>query len=401
MTATSSTLVMPNASKRKLRRRSLRWLVWLVVVAALVVGGWYWRRARANAPVAVQTTKIERGSVRDFVTSVAAGRVSAKQEATVRAEIAGTVKQIHRRRGDRVHAGDPLFEYEAKDLAERLTLAQSAVVIAQAQVRQAEQNAAVTETNLARTRRLLDVKAVPSAEAENLEGQSLVMQRAVDAARAGVRQADANVGIAKTALGKTVVRAPFDATVLDTSIEVGEATVPGTPVVVLADTSSLHVDAEIDEADLARVKVGMPADVTLDALPGERIRGKLATIAPSVARDPRGGRSIAIEVELPLDSRLLVGMSADVDVIVAVHDGSLFVTPNAVLGRGADRSVYVVEGGVAHKRTVDVGITTWEAIEIKKGVNEGDAVVTTLSASKLADGVKVTVTPAPTNGAPK
>ncbi len=398
MTATPSAAVAsPAPPKKRLHRRSYRWMVWLVAIAALVAGGWRYLRARGDAPVAVQTTAVQQGAVRDFVTSVAAGRVAAKQEATVRAEIAGTVRVVHRHRGDTVRAGEPLLEYGAVELTERLRLATTAVVMAQAQVKQAEQNAAVTETQLARARRLLESKAIASAEVETLEGQSLVMLRATEAARAAVKQAQANVEIARTAAGKSVVRAPFGGTVLDVKIEVGEATTPGTPVVLLADASALHVDAEVDEADLARIKEGMAADVTFDALPGERIRGKVATIAPSVARDARGGRSIAVDVELPLDARLRVGMSADVDIVVAVHEAALWVPPNAVVGRGTDRSVYVVQGGIAKRRAIEVGISTWEAVEIISGVSAGDAVVVTLSAAKLGDGVKVQVVA----GAPK
>jgi len=68
-----------------------------------------------------------------------------------------------------------------------------------------------------------------------------------------------------------------------------------------------------------------------------------------------------------------------------------------VIGRGAERAVYVVQGGLAKKRSIDVGISTWEAVEIKSGVTEADMVVVTLSAAKLGDGVKVQVVP----GAPK
>lgn len=380
------------AARPRTLRRVLRWLAWLVPIALIAFFSWRYMRARALEPILVQAVRVERGRVRDFVTSVTTGRVSAKQEATVRAEIAGTVSVIHHRRGDVVRAGDPLFEYAPKDLNERLRLASTAVAMAEAQVRQAEQNASVAETNLSRSRRLLEAKAIPSAEVDNLEGQSLVMQRAVDSGRAAVKQALANVEIARTAASKSVVRAPFGGTVLDVKIEIGEITSPGSPVVLIADTALLHVDAEIDEADLARVAVGMPTDVALDALPNERIRGKVLSVAPSVVRDARGGRSIAIDVELPPDPRLRVGMSADVDIIVAVHEDCFSIPPNAVLGRGASRSVYVVEGGIAHKKAVEVGISTWEAVEIRTGVQEGDSVITTLSAAKLADGARVKVT---------
>lgn len=384
----------PAAPRTRLRRRSYRGLVWLLVVGLLVFGGWRFMRMRDQAPVPVQTVRVRRGDVRDFVTSVAAGRVAASQEATVRAEIAGTVRVLHKHRGDTVTAGEALVTYDAEELKERLRLAQASVGITRAQVKQAEQSAAVVQTNLTRAQRLKETGSIPAAEVENLEGQNLVAQRAIDSARAAVTQALANVELAQTAVGKTVVRAPFAATVIDTKIEVGEATAPGAPILMLADVSRLHVDAEIDEADLARIKVGMPADVSLDALPGERVRGKVSSIAPSVARDLRGGRSVAIDVELVPDSRLLVGMSADVDVIVAVQEKSLWVPPNAVLGRGADRSVYLVQGGIAHKRAFDVGISTWEAVEVKGGLAEGDQVISTLAALKLADGVPVQATAA-------
>jgi HlyD family secretion protein len=178
--------------------------------------------------------------------------------------------------------------------------------------------------------------------------------------------------------------------VLTTSIEEGESTAPGAPLLQLADVSALHVDAEIDEGDLGRIAVGMPVDVTLDAFPGERLRATLEEIAPSVTRDPRGGRSVAIKVALPPDERLRVGMSADVDVIVAVREDTVFVPPTAVQGRGAERVVYVVKDGVAHKRTIEVGIATWEAVEVKSGLSQGEAVVTSLSTAQMSDGARVT-----------
>jgi HlyD family secretion protein len=208
-----------------------------------------------------------------------------------------------------------------------------------------------------------------------------------------VSQALANVELARAALAKAVVVAPFSGVVLTVDVEAGETTAPGAPLLQLADVSELHVDGEIDEADLGRVKVGMPVDVSLDAFPGERVRGALEEIAPSVTRDLRGGRSIAITVRLPHDERLRVGMSADLDVIVEVREGTLFVPPNAILGRGAERSAYVVQGGVAHKRAVDVGVSTWEAVEIRSGLSEGDEVVASLSTVELADGARVQLKP--------
>lgn len=385
-------MASPSQNSR-LKRSKLRWVAWVLALGALVVVGWRLQRAQADKPVPVQTVRVQRKSVRDFVTSVAAGRVSGKQEATIRAEISGKVRTVHHGRGAKVKEGDALVTYDAEELKERLRLAQSAVTIASAQIKQAEESAALARTNLSRATKLGEVGAVPPAEVETLTGQSQIQQRGVETARATLSQAHANVELARTALGKAVVRAPFSGTVLDTKVEVGEITTPGGVIAMLADASTLHVDAEIDESDLGRVKVGMPADVTFDAFPGERLRGSLSQIAPSVSRDQRGGRSVAIDVELAPDPRLLVGMSADVDIIVQVREATLAVPPNAVLGRGADRSVYIVRAGRAVKQGVEVGVATWEAVELLRGVSENDEVVSTLSASKLVSGVRVTTTP--------
>lgn len=381
----------PPAGAPAPRLRKRRWgrLVWLGVAAALAIGGWQWSRSRALEAMPVTTIAVEKGTVRDFVTSVAAGRVSARQEATLRAEIAGRVMKLHHRRGEKVPAGEPLVSYDAAELNRRVGAAQAGVALARAQALQAQTSAATAEANAERFRKLRATGAIADAEADNQEGQAKALLRAADAAQAGISQAIANVELSRVAAGRAVVLAPFAGVVLTTAVEAGETAAPGAPLLQLADTSELHVDAEIDEADLGRIAVGMPAEVSLDAFPGVKIRGKVTEIAPSVTRDPRGGRSVALDVALPLEPRLIVGMSADVDIIVAVRENTVWLPPSAVLGRGAERTVFVVEGGIAKKRAIEVGISTWEAVEVTKGLSGGERVVASLATSQLTDGARV------------
>jgi HlyD family secretion protein len=384
---------------RGLRRRSWRWLAWLLAAVAVIVAAWRFSQARRAAPIPVATVRVQRGSVRDFVTSVAAGRVTAKTEATLRAEVAGRVQAVHHRRGARVAKDEPLISYDAAELRERVRSAEAAVALARAQSLQANANAELAASSAARNRQLYKSAALSEAELETSEAKARALARAADAARASLSQAAANAELASTGLRKAVVRAPFDGTVLSTAIEVGETAVLGAPLLALADTSQLHVQADVDEADVGRVALGMTADVALDAFPKERLRGTLSFVAPSVNRDAHGGRSVALEIALPPDPRLMVGMSADVDVIVAVHERVLWIPPNAVIGRGAERSVFLVRDGVAHKRAIDVSIATWEAVEIDSGLAEGDEIVAALSTPQLADGVRVEPRPAVSSGA--
>lgn len=339
--------------------------------------------------VKVRVAAVRVGPVRDLVSSVAAGRVAARREATLRAEIAGRVVRLHRRRGERVRGGEALVAYDVVDLRDRVRAAEASVALARAQAAQSEASARLAERNAARLRALSARGAGAPAEAETLAGQAEVAASAVAAARAAVAQGAANAVIARDALARSVVRAPFDAVVLSTHVEEGEVSAPGAPLVALADASELHVDAELDEADLGRVAVGMPAEVSFDAFPGERVAGRLTEVAPSVTQDVRGNRAVAVRVSLPADARLRVGMSADVDVVAATREAVRSVPPNAVMGRGTDRAVYVVEGGVARRRAVGVGVSTWEAVEVTRGLREGERVVVSLNGEGLADGTRV------------
>lgn len=209
----------------------------------------------------------------------------------------------------------------------------------------------------------------------------------MSAAQAARAQSLASVAVARTALSHAVVRAPFDAVVLSTHVEEGEVSAPGAPLVVLADDTTLRVDADLDEADLGRVRTGMAAEVTFDAFQGERFEARVTEIAPSVTQDLRGNRAVAMRLSIARDPRFRVGMSADVDVVVATREGVLAVTPGAVMGRGTDRAVYVLDGGFVRRRAVVTGVLSWEAVEVTQGLRAGERVVTSLNVAGLADGV--------------
>ncbi len=351
-----------------------------------VGGGLAWQRSRPRKKLRVRVQTVAVGNVRDLVSSVAAGRLAARREATLRAEIAGRVVRLAHRRGERVTAGEVLLSYDAQDLRDRVRAAESAVGLASAQAAQAEASARLASRNARRIEALSAQGASPQAEADTLTGQAEVASRAVTAAQAAREQGAANVTVARTALGRTVVRAPFAGVVLTTHIEEGEVTAPGTPLLVMADDEEVHVDADLDEADLGRVRTGMPAEVSFDAFPSDRFVGRVTEIAPSVTQDLRGNRAISMRLSLTRDPRFRVGMSADVDVVVATRERVLAVTPGAVMGRGTDRSVYVLDGSAVRRRSVTTGVSTWEAVEVTGGLREGERVVVSLNVEGLADG---------------
>lgn len=376
-------------NSKPLRRQRPNWPRRLIVLGVLVAGGAVVANMQRSAPIAVRTHAVERGQVRDLVSSVTAGRITPEKEVTLRAELSGSVRELRHKRGSVVQAGEPLLVYDAQELRERRRAAGSAVALARAQAAEARANSQLSTKASERTGRLHETGSLSDAELDSARGRAQASQSAAEAAAAALAQAGANFNVARTALSRLVVRAPFAGLVLETSVDQGDTVSPGLQLLRLADTSKWYVDAEIDEADLGRVATGMRAEIALDAFQNQRIAGTLIEIAPSVNRDARGSRSLVVRVELSPDPRLRVGMSADVDIVASTRNDVVWIPPTAVMGRGAERSVYVVENGRAQKRWISPGISTWERVEISSGLRPGEQVIVSLSVPQLADGVPV------------
>ena len=152
----------------------------------------------------------------------------------------------------------------------------------------------------------------------------------------------------------------------------------------------------IDEADVGRVRLRQPATLHLDGLPGRPLRGQVSKVDPTVRRDEKGARTMRLEVEvqdLPaaVQAGLRPGMSANVDIVVDSKDNVPSLPTTVIVGRGARRSVLVVDNGVARTRNIEVGLSSLERTEIVSGLNPGELVIATLNVKDLADGMAVHV----------
>ena len=235
---------------------------------------------------------------------------------------------------------------------------------------------------------------------EDAAAALLEASRALQTASSQREQAQAQLLAARVARSKVDLGAPFDGLLTDVHVQLGDSVAPGAPVLQIIDDSRLHVDATIDEADVARVRPGQSAELHLDALPERNIAGKVVRTDPSVKRDLKGARTLTVEVEvtdlgLARAAGLLPGMSANVEILVAEKSGVLTVASNHIVGRGLNRFVYaLVPEGRYHrvrKRPVEVGISNWERSEVVKGVVAGELVAASLNEKGLDDGVLVQV----------
>lgn len=205
--------------------------------------------------------------------------------------------------------------------------------------------------------------------------------QALDRARSERGQIEALIAGQVTRLESYVLRAPVSGVVLRQDGEVGEVAEPGTVLFWVGEPKPLRVEAEVNEEDIPRVAVGQRAVLKADAFPDQVLEAKVDAITPK--GDPVA-KTYRIHLALPDDTPLRIGMTVEVNVIVRVSSGALLV-PTTVLRGG---SLFVVEGGVARRRDVKVGIRGTGHTQIQEGLVETDRVIAPFP-DDLTDGAKV------------
>jgi HlyD family secretion protein len=381
------------------RNTVIRYLPWLVGLALLAIAAWYFTRP---APLHVQLTKVERGVVEATVSNTRAGTVKACRRAKLAASTGGQIEHLLVKKGQRVKEGQVLLELWDKDLQAQERLAQEQLATAQTQEQQACVQADLAEKEADRAQQLRE-KGFISAEGLDQKVSAAKVSRAgCEVARSQIEQSKSRIAVARAGLQRMVLRAPFDGIVADISGELGEyATpsppgIPTLPAIDLIDDRCMYVSAPIDEVDAANIKVGQVARITLDAVKGKTFAGKVKRIAPYVLEIEKQARTVEVEVEFveaPNDENLLVGYSADVEIVHTLHDNVLRIPTQALLptqtAQDAKRVLLYRADGALEERTVTTGLANWDQTEITAGLNEGDQIVMSLDQAGVKAGVRV------------
>jgi len=212
---------------------------------------------------------------------------------------------------------------------------------------------------------------------------------ACQAAKAGIHRGRAAIQEAKAELNKTVLRAPFSGILGEVAVDVGEWITPAPPgipippVLDLIDPTSIYISAPMDEVDSAKIHPHQDVRVTLDPFPGQAFKGQVSEVSAYVSDVEEQNRTVDIEVELEdriFAKTLLPGTSADVEIILSVREDVLrFPRPALLEGN----KVWIVKQHRLAERTIQVGLKNWDYVEVISGIQEGDAVVTSLDQADI------------------
>lgn len=216
--------------------------------------------------------------------------------------------------------------------------------------------------------------AQAQASLDRLSGDDRTLQLAV----AQLRQAELNLELARTRLERATLIAPFDGTVAEVNIVVGQTTAGGLqPAMVLADLTAFHIDVGVDEIDVGKLSEGQKVQLSVDALPGVPITGVVDRIAPT-ARENAGVVSYTVTVVVdPTDAPIRAGMSAIVEIITDVRDDVL-VIPNRFIriDRNTGRAyVNVKRGDQVEEVEIITGLRNDAQSEVLQGLREGEVLI--------------------------
>lgn len=354
----------------------------ILAVVLLATGGSLGSAAPVRLTPATMVSPIRSGAV-----MIASGYVVAQRKAAVASKGTGRLVYLGVVEGDRVRAGQVIARIEDADVRAQLAQAQANLDLSRAELRDAERS-------LARERMLLDSNFTSQATYDAAESR-------LDRVKAGIAVAQAVLQSAQVALENTVIRAPFDGTVLTKNADVGEVVAPlaggafsKSAVVTIADLRSLQVEADVAESNLEAISPGQPVEIVVDAYPDVRYPGYVARIVPTA---DRAKATVQVKVAFrSYDARVLPEMSAKVHFLprpsrVAVDTQPVLVVPRtAVVERNGRSVVFVVEGGRAVEVPVMVGRQVGSSVAIREGLRPGVEVVDSVGAS-LRGGAKVTV----------
>ncbi len=364
-------------------------LLFVILAAALGAAAWYATRPH---PVSVRVVELTRGEVRETVSNTRVGTVEACRRARMSPAAAGQVAALHVSEGDRVERNAVLLEIWNDDRKAELRLSEVEVSAARLRAEEACATASGARREADRLAKLRANQLVSEELADNAATRADSARAACEAALASTQVAAARINVAREAVERTLLRAPFAGVVAEVNAKLGEYLtpsppgIPTVPAVDLIDPDCLYISAPIDEVDAPRISAGMSACVSLDAFPERYCEARVRRVAPYVLDREKQARTVEVEVALEsADARLLPGYSADIEVLIETRADVLRLPTEAVL-EGDRVLLFDAAGGRLRETTFEPGLSNWDYTEVRGGIAAGALVVVSTGRAGVEDG---------------
>lgn len=383
-------------------------IVWIGSAVVVLLGGTaaVSLRGGGDETLAVETAKVERQKIVQKVS--ANGKIQPKTQVKISADVSSKIVELPVVEGQWVEKGQLLVELDKERHLAAVESAEANVRSAQANAALVHENMDMAQKELTRSQGLVDQSLESDANYENKEAAYRVEVARYEAAENQVQQAEAALKQARDDLSKTTIYAPMSGTISALNKEEGEIAIGGQfqedVILVIADLSEMEAQVDVDENDIVSIAVGQEAEIEVDALLDQVLRGVVSEISSSATVAAAGSSDQKTEFEIRISvidppTTLRPGMTATADIFTKTNENALSVPIQSVAVRTVDQLgtaaedgeatsarytadrdgfvevVFCIEDGKAIARQVETGIQSDELIEIVSGLSEGDVVV--------------------------
>jgi HlyD family secretion protein len=339
--------------------------IFIIGCIIIVILFFFLTRGEKDVPKII---KVEKGNI--IVKATALGAIEAKNEITIKSKISGILKQFFVEVGDKIQKGAPLLEIDPTPTPIELATIRKEAEIAKIEYKnmkkEMERIEALREKNLISLKDYEKVKEdFDKAKIRFLfaKKQLNIMER----------------GKVSKHSSRTIIKSPISGTILERFVNEGESVVPltsyqpGTPLLSIANIDSLIFKGTVDEIDVGQIEEGMMAEITIGALPNEKIIGKVTKIAP---KSKKKGHTTLFDIEIKIiklgTKKLRVGYSATADIILCKKENVLIIPEGCIYFKKNKTFVKLANN---EEREIVIGISDGLNVEIVSGLKEGEGVI--------------------------
>ena len=378
-----------------------RWIAGAVLVLAVAVP-LALKRVTGDSDTPVDFATVAEQQVRPSI--LASGTLAYKVEVNLTAEVLARVASIAVEEGDVVEKGQLLLRLDPETYNNIIAREEAGVRQNRISIERQRAVVALRKQQFERSQRLAEAQLIDRNRLDEDRNQYVVAEADLKSSEEALRRATAVLSDAREQRAKTEIRAPIAGRIVSLPIKVGEVAIPstaslaGAQLMKIADTSAIQAEVKVDEADVAKIRMGQRADVFAAAYPDNSLKGSVEKIALTPTVDGQGrSYRVTLAIEAPKDLLLRSGMSARAVIYLGDGGKSLAVPVESVISETPEKNVvkryvWLATDGKARKTAVTTGLSDdrWESIE--SGVKAGDRIIVGPSKTlrRLRDGESAT-----------
>jgi len=377
---------------------SKKWIIIAVILCCLIGGGYFLMN---NSSVEVETMQVftsQTGSAESILTGQ--GYVVAQRKAAISSKATGRLEALYVIEGDKVKQGDIIGRIESADVQAALDQQKAQLEVQKAALENAAAELEDAEISLKRQQELRKENVGTQADLDAAINRVKKAKAQIQSAKAGIATQESAIRASLVQVENTIIRAPFDGTILNKNANVGEViTALGAAagsrgaVVTLADMTSLQVEADVSESAIQKIQENQPVEISVSAISDKKYKGIVNKIIPTADRG-KGTVQVKIRFE-DIDERVLPEMGAKVNFLkmnTVVNETEikpkLLIPETAIQTKNGKKTVFVVKDETANEYAVTTGEKFGEYIEITNGLTNGDVIILTPS-DNVVQGKKV------------